>query len=254
MTALHGSMNLCRVEDQAQGQMEWLAKHFPDEFGRALRHVGWRYKNAISNAIFAGGSPAESNPKLSLMRQYRRMDLMRRVNSLAGTSRDFSKLTLKRVTKKHKRAIKAGRAENKKHFHRWKVWGRRSREHAFQGRLANTVRYKFHPHTQVVRIGFLSASASRYAEAVQAGRRGDDGSFSFTRRQPVTDKMRRAFWAAGVPLSKDTTYIEQPERPIVQPVYEQLAPELPQIVEDRIYTTIAKSKGSVWPVLPVGRS
>ena len=249
MAPLYGAMNLCRVEDEAQGQMEWLAKNFPNEFGRALRHVGWRYKNAISTAIIAGGHPADTNPKISLMRQYRRMEMLRA--AAGGHTTAQAKLGLKRKTKKQKRAEQRG-ADKQRHFTRWKMWGRKGREHAFQGRLANTVRYKYHSQTQVVRIGFLTASASRYAEAVQAGRRGEDGSFLFTRRQPVTDTMRKAFWAAGVPLSKSTQYIEQPERPIVQPVYAAMNPQLPKIVEDRIYHIIAKSKGSVWPVLPVG--
>lgn len=252
MAKLHGSVALCRVEDEAQGQMEWLAKHFPSEFGRALRHVGWRYKIAISNAIYAGGSPPQSNRKISLMRQYRRMDLLGRVNSLSGTSHDYTRLALKRKTKKQKQYEAKG-GTRQRHMTRWKVWGRRGREHAFQGSLANAVRYKFYPETQAVRIGFLTPSAAKWADAVQSGKRGSDDILGFRGRQPVTDRMRRAFWAAGVPLSKSTTVLEQPERPIIDPVFELLNPELPVIVEKRIYKIIQKSKGSVWPLLPVGR-
>lgn len=250
MATLHGSAALCRVEDEAQGQMEWLAKHFPKEFGRALRHVGWRYKIAISNAIYAGGSPPESNPKLSKMRQYKRMHMLKAAGN--GSINAQGKLGLKRKSKKQKRLEKNGAAPAR-HMNRWKRWGRLGREHSFQGSLANTVRYKFYSDSQRVMIGFLTPSAAKFAEAVQAGKRGADGSMSFTRRQPVTDKMRRAFWAAGVPLSKSTTVLEQPERPIVQPMFDLMNPQLPEIVEKRIYHIIQKSKGSVWPLLPVGK-
>ena len=250
MAKLHGSMALCRVEDEAQGQMEWLAKHFPNEFGRALRHVGWRYKQAISGAIYAGGSPANSNSKVSLMRQYRRMHMLKSAGQ--GSQSAQSKLGFKRKSKKQKR-LEINGATPTRDMTRWKRWGRLGREHSFQGSLANTVRYKYYPDSQVVRIGFLTPSAAKAAEAVQAGKRGADGSMNFTRRQPVTDKMRRAFWAAGVPISKNTTVLEQPERPIIQPVFDLMNPKLPQIVEKRIYSIIQKSKGSVWPLLPVGR-
>ena len=46
--------------------------------------------------------------------------------------------------------------------------------------------------------------------------------------------MRRAFWAAGVPLGKDTTTLEQPERPLVEPVYRQRMPEVERLMLERI--------------------
>jgi len=257
MATLHGSVALCRVEDEAQGQMEWLAKHFPSEFGRALRHVGWRYRQEIMAAVNSGGVTIGHRWKrVSLMRQYRRLEQARRSGLISGadvSTKAYERLSLKRVSKKQRRLEKEGTAFRRSHFNRWKTPRSGLGSTTPFGKLAQAVRYEFYPETQAVRIGFLNPSAAKHAQAVQAGERFGNSPGIYRKRQRVTDKMRRAFWAAGVPLSKSTTVLEQPERPIIDPVFDLLNPELPAIVEERIYRIIQKSKGSVWPLLPVGR-
>ncbi|WP_430735521.1 hypothetical protein [Halodesulfovibrio aestuarii] len=257
MATLHGSAALCRVEDEAQGQMEWLAKNFPKEFGRALRHVGWIYRQEITAAVRSGGVTIGNRwERVSLMRQYRRMEQARTAGLMADggvSTKAYDRLDLKRVSKKQRRLEAKGAAFKRSMFNRWKVPRSGLGATTPFGRLGQAVRYKYYQETQAVRIGFLTPSAAKFAQAVQAGERFGPTPGIYRKRQRVTDKMRRAFWAAGVPLSKNTTVLEQPERPIIQPVFDRMNPELPDIVEQRIYKIIAKSKGSVWPVLPVGK-
>jgi len=257
MAKLHGSMALCRVEDEAQGQMEWLAKHFPKEFGRALRHVGWLYRHEIATAVRSGGvSTGNRWERVSLMRQYRRMEQAKSAGLMDGgnvPTKAYDRLSLKKISKKQKRLEAQGSAFKRSMFNRWKAPRGGVGSASPFGRLGQAVRFKYYPETQVVRIGFLTPSAAKFAHAVQAGERFGTTPGVYRKRQRVTDKMRRAFWAAGVPLSKNTTVLEQPERPIIQPVFDRMNPQIPEIVEKRIYSIIQKSKGSVWPLLPVGR-
>ena len=69
---------------------------------------------------------------------------------------------------------------------------------------------------------------------MQAGRRGAKGAFEFARVQPVTPKMRRAFWAAGIPLAKSTRELRQEPRPLVAPVYQQVSPRLEAYIVGKI--------------------
>ena len=101
------------------------------------------------------------------------------------------------------------------------------------GRLVNAMRYKM-MNAKRVDVGAVTSSAARFLEAVQAGRRGTDTRFQYTGRQPITPAMRRAFWAAGVPLGKDKTTLEQPERPLVGPIYRQKMPEVERLMLERI--------------------
>lgn len=104
---------------------------------------------------------------------------------------------------------------------------------AMGGRLVNAMRYKM-MNAKRVDVGAVTPSAARFLEAVQAGKRGTDNRFQYTGSQPVTPAMRRAFWAAGVPLGKDKTSLEQPERPLVEPVYRQCMPEVERLMLERI--------------------
>ena len=104
---------------------------------------------------------------------------------------------------------------------------------AMGGRLVNAMRYKM-MNAKRVDVGAVTPSAAPFLEAVQAGKRGTDNRFQYTGSQPVTPAMRRAFWAAGVPLGKDKTSLEQPERPLVEPVYRQCMPEVERLMLERI--------------------
>lgn len=55
----------------------------------------------------------------------------------------------------------------------------------------------------------------------------------------MTPAMRRAFWAAGVPLAKDTRELKQEPRPLVAPVYRAFSPRLEAIIVGKIQACLA---------------
>lgn len=73
-------------------------------------------------------------------------------------------------------------------------------------------------------VGWLSESAQWLGERQEEG---------FT--QTITPKMRRMFWAAGIPLAKDTQEIKIPERRTYDPMYQVLEPIIPEYFSQKIY-------------------
>ena len=54
--------------------------------------------------------------------------------------------------------------------------------------------------------------------------------------------MRRAFWAAGVPLAKGKTMLNQPERLLVSPVYKAFEPKIKGIIEEKVLYIIERNQ------------
>jgi hypothetical protein len=78
------------------------------------------------------------------------------------------------------------------------------------GRLVNASSYKVYENPLHLEVGFLSKSAA--ALVLLHGKR---------RRIRVTPKMRRFFFAVGVPLDESTQSIQRPARPWFSPVRRQ---------------------------------
>lgn len=90
------------------------------------------------------------------------------------------------------------------------------------GKLVNAVGYEYDAANTLVRVGWLSASAVKLGEKIEQG-------FSKT----VTDKMRKYFWAAGVPLSAKKE-INVAARHTFGPMQSILAPKASAHIEDKI--------------------
>lgn len=234
---------LFRVEDEAHTYLARLAKEFPSEFARALRHVGWRIKTELSTTMMRESGAAGTRwPKRSLMHQYRRMDLLKAggVSTKDGEWEHGKQFALKR-RRKH-----VGNDEHSipNAFNRWR--GRTTtlrNAAAMGGRLSRAIRYRYYNDTMRVIVGAATPSAAKHLGAVQAGRRGSRGLLQFDGNQPITPAMRRAFWAAGVPLAKHKTSIEQPERQLVVPVYSAMKPHIQPIIEQRILDILQGKRG-----------
>jgi hypothetical protein len=223
---------LARVDDEAHVYLSRLAERFPDEFNRALKSVGYELMREVKRSIWANGPSGTQWPRLSRMRVYRRMETLEKAG--AGNGRAADRIRLKKVTKQKQKAIAAGEARDNM-LNRWKrPPSGLGRDTAFSGRLASAVRYKHYSDSMRVRVGFINRVSSSYAAAVQGARRGTPGQYQFQGRQYITQKMRRAYWAAGVPLSRDKQFLEQPERPLIEPVFAAFRPKIKAIVESRI--------------------
>ena len=97
------------------------------------------------------------------------------------------------------------------------------------GRLVHAIGYRHDRAGMSVRIGWLSRSAAQQAQKIQKGE-----------RIRVTDRMRRFFWAAGVPLSSHTREMVAPARNLIGPVYQEKRFEIQKRIEERILLNLQK--------------
>jgi hypothetical protein len=171
---------MIKIDDKASPWLADLAKRFPAEFNRAIRHVGWWLMKELKDAAAEGGPPGHKWPALSEAHKYRKFDDL-----------------------KYKLARPA-----LQHF----------------GRLAKGIGYKHEPDQQRVRVGWLSSSLAWWGNRLQEG-------FD----TPVTPKVRRFSWAAGVHPKKSTIRYRVPARPLFAPIFRQHRPTIQQKIEDRIF-------------------
>lgn len=99
----------------------------------------------------------------------------------------------------------------------------RGRKTIPMGTLAGGLRTKALAAGEAVIVGALSPTMKAHLEAVQDGDTVDSAGQSG--RQRITPKMRRLFFAAGVPLGKSRkNFIRRHRRPLVQPVFDRFSP------------------------------
>lgn len=171
---------MIKIDDQTSPWLADLAKRFPSEFNRALRHVGWWLRTELKDAAAAGGPRGHRWPALSDAQKYRRFDDL-----------------------KYKLAQPAVQ-----HF----------------GRLAKGIGYKHEPDKQRVRVGWLGPTLASWGNRLQEGF-----------ETPVTSKLRRFSWAAGVHPKKSTTSYRVPPRPLFAPIFRQHNATIQKKIEDRIF-------------------
>ena len=213
-----GGGTFCKIERSAAPELY------------ALRHAGYLLRGELKSALRGTGGVRASWPELSKMHQYRRLDMLKAGTWSRGQWRHGRRFQLKqrlgnRLVSGRERLMERWRGRTRD--------GSICSEKAMGGRLVNAMRYKMMNENRVD-VGAVTPSAARFLEAVQAGRRGTDNRFQYLGSQAITPRMRRAFWAAGVPLGKDKTSLEQSERPLVEPVYRQKMPEVERLMLERI--------------------
>lgn len=219
-TPFGGDAMLFRITESAAPELYMLSQKFPNAVSRALKSLGWYVQKSMKEMVRQGGPAHDRWLELSDMRRYRRMDRLK-----AG---EFPR--------------KAQNSKSKSDM--TKKWTGSPQDTVF-GKVAQTLAYRKPKDQQMVEIGALSPSAAKFLAAVQEGKRGSKGGFQFSGRQTVTPAMRRAFWAAGMPISKETTVIGQEERPLVPPVFKEIHPEIERYLVRKITETLAK-QGIDW--------
>ena len=205
---------LVRIDDQAAPALARLYRQFPVAFLRFLSWLGAEIRGEIQRAMENDGPEGQAWPERARMTRLSRMGILKQ-------GRAAKRLDRWTRSKKLSRSVFDPDA------------GGRASRNTF-GRLKGAVRYRLDRGRTVLQIGWLNASAARAGRAVATGSRGTARQFQFHGRQPVTPQMRKAFWAAGVPLAADTRFIGQEERPLIKPVYDQYAPRILPLAEARI--------------------
>lgn len=103
------------------------------------------------------------------------------------------------------------------------------------GQLVRAIGYRYDRSSQSVRVGWLSHSAAKRGAELQRGFR--------TR---VTKKMRRFFWAIGVPIAKGTTMIETPGRDLFDTVMRHREKAIQRYIENKVHDLVRGSGRFAW--------
>lgn len=181
-----GGGTFVRINDTAEPYLSYLARRFPSEVNRALRHVGWWLRKELQDAVYQGGP--DGHPWANLSSPH-----VRRV------------------------------------FDDLKGFPRSPRTNPF-GLLVRAIGYKHEAGNMRVRVGWLSRSAATRGGELQRG---------FTKT--VTPKMRRFYWAAGVPLKKETREIRVPARDLFTTMFFLKRREINERIERRVLELLRKS-------------
>ena len=106
-------------------------------------------------------------------------------------------------------------------------------DHKPMGKLYQATRYKHYGDSNRVLIGWISKSAEELGTTQERGK-----------SIAITPKMRRFFWASGVPLSPRKRYIYIPKRLTIEPEYRENAPRVAGYMDRKIgeYLEVAKSR------------
>ncbi len=106
-------------------------------------------------------------------------------------------------------------------------------DHKPMGKLYQATRYKHYKDSNRVLIGWISKSAEELGTVQERGK-----------SIPITPKMRRFFWASGVPLSPRKRYLYIPKRLTIEPEYRENAPRVAGYIDRKIgdYLEEAKSR------------
>lgn len=111
--------------------------------------------------------------------------------------------------------------------------GSRRSQHRPMGRLYQATVYKYYGDSMRVIVGWVSKSAE------EVGLKQERGHLT-----AITPRMRRFFWASGVPLSKDKRALAIPKRPTIGPEYRENAPKVPGYIDQKIREYIAKAEAT----------
>ncbi len=111
-----------------------------------------------------------------------------------------------------------------------KILGHQAPTDRTLGKLARAIGYRYYNDTGTVVVGWLSASAARLGAIHEKGR-----------TIPVTTKVRRAFFAAGLGMRSSKTSIEIPARPTIEPMARMLKDRIPNYVQQKLGEYLEKS-------------
>lgn len=108
----------------------------------------------------------------------------------------------------------------------------KEKDKPYAGRMISAVTYKKSSDGWSVHIGWIRPKVASLARKLQAG---------FI--TPVTPRMRRFYFAAGIPLSAGKTSFYTPPRPVMKPVFDAEKREIGVRIEKRIAAYLKGASG-----------
>lgn len=121
------------------------------------------------------------------------------------------------------RVLDSMRGRGKTTRGKWRAPRRRLAEHKPMGKLYQATRYKYYGDSKRVLIGWINRSAEEIGTVQEQGK-----------SIPITPKMRKFFWASGIPLRKSKSHIYIPRRLTIEPEYRANAPLVTGYISDKI--------------------
>lgn len=205
------------MSEDAILELRALERRFPREFGRALSGVGFFMRRKVQGAIRSGGPKGHKWPRLSRAQQSQRIEMAmgRRETRLF----DVLRKRPEKMAEGSSPLDMLGAAFKKSSF----------RTDYPMNRMVGGIRYKKVQGGKGVIIGGVTPSMEKYLIAVQDGAVTDMGSAG---GQTVTPKMRRLFFAAGIPLTTRRT--RRPKRPLMEPLVEQYGNAMLAFMRERV--------------------
>lgn len=199
-----------RIDTREAGEAARKLMQLPGLFARArrsaLRSVGWELQQELKRAGSMGVSELGWPP----------------LHPHSGT------LSLAGRRAARGQRIKTVRGRGKK---RERLRHIESMRRNPMGRLVNAVRYRTDGEGTAVEIGFFREEGNLFRLARMQAR-------GF--RTPVTERMRRFFFAVGFPVSRGLTAVETPPRPWIQKVFERQKASIPRRFEERFFAALTR--------------
>lgn len=216
------------MSEEAILELRALERRFPREFGRALSGVGFFMRRKVQGAIRSGGPKGHKWQRLSRAQQSQRIEM-------AMGRRDTRLFDMRR-----KRPVKMAEGSSP-----LDMLGAAFKKSSFRteypmNRMVGGIRYKKVQGGKGVIIGGVTPSMEKYLIAVQDGAVTDRGSGAGG--QTVTPKMRRLFFAAGIPLTTRRT--RRPKRPLMEPLVEQYGDAMIAFMRERVRVLLLGIKES----------
>ena len=198
------------IHDTATPYLQFIADSKPDWMRKALKSTGWMMQKEIKAGIRSG---APGGKKYS---EFMPPAKRAQIEQVFGA-------------KVRKAYISGGRAEQD-------GWGTKSRSALIEmgvkassigymplGKMSNAVGYQYDKNKNYVKVGWLSNAAVRLGKRIESGY-----------NKEITDKMRRAFFTAGVPLNKSKSVFRVPARSTFGPMRTVLAPKIVPYIAGKI--------------------
>lgn len=96
------------------------------------------------------------------------------------------------------------------------------------GRLRSALGYAYNPGSSSVDIGWTSRTAAIEGNVQEEGT-----------TKLVTPGLRRLFNKRGIHLRKTTTKLITPARPFIEPTYEDIKPQIPKYINEKVQSYIS---------------
>lgn len=236
----HGFSVMAHMDEAAMKELQSLQRRWPKEYKRALAAIGYYMRQKMQLAMGNGGKGLGWEP-LSYTQRSQRLEA-----GAGRSAKDANDLAFKSLgkTKESRQKSLAKLRENAQGStleffrQRWKKWGSKKNSHFPRNanpmaRLRGGIRYKLVHGGKGVIIGGITPNMEKYLVAVQDGTvvGSEEGGLGYQR---VTQAMRILFWKSGLPISKKTTMLRRPKRPLIEPIFEKRKQAMFDFIQERV--------------------